>query len=55
MSTTHLTNETITEKWDSIIEALAPEEVLNEIFCYLSKDDKQEFIEHVEQMYNLEL
>lgn len=55
MTTTRMTNETIIEKWDSIIEMLGPEEALNEIFCYLSKDDKQEFIEHVEQMYDLEL
>lgn len=50
-----MTNEAITEKWDSMVETLGSEEVLNEIFCYLSKDDKQEFIEHVEQMYGFEL
>ena len=50
-----MTNETITEKWNSMVEMLGSEEVLNEIFCYLSKDDKQEFIEHVEQMYDLGL
>ncbi len=50
-----MTNKAITEKWDSMVEMLGSEEVLNEISCYLSKDDKQEFIEHVEQMYDLEL
>lgn len=36
-------------------EVLGSSAALDELFCYLSRDNKQEFIEHVEQMYDLEL
>lgn len=32
-----MTNETITEKWDSMIEILGSEEALNEIFLLFIK------------------
>ena len=50
-----MTNEQVTEKWDEIVELFGPQKALDELFRYMSRDDKQEFLEHLERYWEVEL
>ena len=46
-----MTNEQVTQKWDEIVGLFGPQAVLNELCCYMSRDDKQKFLEHLKQKF----
>ena len=50
-----MTNEQVTQKWDEIVELFGPQAVLDELFSYMSREDKQKFLELLEQYWEIEL
>lgn len=50
-----MTNEQVTQKWDSAVELFGPQAVLDELCCYMSREDKQKFLEHFERDWEIEL
>jgi hypothetical protein len=49
-----MTNEQITQKWDEIVELFGPQAVLDELFSYMSLTEKEEFLEHLNRMWDLD-
>lgn len=50
-----MTNEQVTEKWDNAVELFGPQVVLCKLCYYMSREDKQKFIEHLERDWDVEL
>lgn len=42
------------EKWEMLRELLSDDDILQELACYLSNDEIENFIENVVELYNLD-
>lgn len=49
-----MTNEQVTQKWGEIVELFGPQAVLDELFSYMSRSEKEEFLEHLERDWDLD-
>ena len=49
-----MTNEQVTQKWDEIVELFGPQAVLDELFSYMSRTEKEEFLEYLNNAWDLD-
>lgn len=49
-----MTNEQVTQKWDEIVELFGPQAVLDELFGYMPLTEKEEFLEYLNRVWDLD-